>query len=217
MYKIKMLLIFISLVLIFGNANAYTNEFPLIGKVIYLDAGHGGKDPGAYYKDIYEEDINLSITQKLKYELEKLGAVVYMTREDDYDLSSPNAYLRKKSDLSNRANMINLSNADIYLSIHLNSSTNENWKGAQVFYDDVNKQNKEIAEIIQKQFNKKLNSKRNVKEISELYMYKNVNIPGVLLELGFISNTYERGLLITDNYQNKVVDVICSSILDIFN
>lgn len=217
MYKIKMLLIFISLVLIFGNANAYTNEFPLIGKVIYLDAGHGGKDPGAYYKDIYEEDINLSITQKLKYELEKLGAIVYMTREDDYDLSSPNAYLRKKSDLSNRANMINLSNADIYLSIHLNSSINENWKGAQVFYDDVNEQNKEIAEIIQKQFNKKLNSKRNVKEISELYMYKNVNIPGVLLELGFISNTYERGLLITDNYQNKVVDVICSSILDIFN
>lgn len=217
MYKIKMLLIFLFLVSIIGTTNAQINEFPLLGKVIYLDAGHGGKDPGAYYKDIYEKDINLEITQKLKINLEKLGAIVYTTRNDDYDLSSPNVSLRKRSDLSNRAKMINLSNADIYLSIHLNSSTNTSWKGAQVFYDNVNPKNKKIAEIFQKKFNKELKSTRTIKEITELYMYKNTRIPGVLLELGFISNPYDRNLLINDSYQNKIVNIISSGLIDILN
>jgi len=210
-----MLLIFIILLSIFSRVNAFVKEAPLMSKIIYLDAGHGGKDPGAYYKDIYEEDINLEIVLKLKEKIESLGATVYLTRDDDYDLSSPNASLRKKSDLSHRASMINDSNADIYLSIHLNSSLSTNWKGAQVFYDDINPKNKEIAEIFQKGFNENLNSTRSIKEISTLYMYKNINKPGVLLEVGFISNPNERYLLKTNEYQNKIVDTIASSLIEI--
>ena len=66
MYRLKMFLLFIMLILVFDKANAFMKEAPLVGKTIYLDAGHGGKDPGAYYKDIYEEDINLSIVLKLR-------------------------------------------------------------------------------------------------------------------------------------------------------
>ena len=145
--------------------NAYINEAPLVGKVVYLDAGHGGVDPGAYYKDIYEEDINLSITLKLRDYLLTKGCTVYLTRDGDYDLSNPKARLRKRSDLSNRASLIDKSNADLYLSIHLNSSTSTAWKGAQVFYDDINKNNKDFALIFQKNFNSNLGSKREEKEI----------------------------------------------------
>ena len=190
MYKYKMLIIFLFLLTIFCNVNAYINEAPLVGKVVYLDAGHGGVDPGAYYKDMYEEDINLSITLKLRDYLLTKGCTVYLTRDGDYDLSNPKARLRKRSDLSNRASLIDKSNADLYLSIHLNSSTSTAWKGAQVFYDDINKNNKDFALIFQKNFNSNLGSKREEKEIKNLYMYKNIkNVPGLLLEVGFISIT----------------------------
>lgn len=216
MYRLKMFLLFIMLILVFDKANAFMKEAPLVGKTIYLDAGHGGKDPGAYYKDIYEEDINLSIVLKLRDKLESLGAIVYLTRDSDYDLSNPNAILRKRSDLSNRAKMINSSDADIYLSIHLNSSSNTSWKGAQVFYDDINKNNEKLADIFQKSFNKYLNSNRKIQEISTLYMYKRITKPGLLLELGFISNPNERYLLNRQDYQNKIVNVLSDSLLEVF-
>lgn len=217
MYKFKMLLLFIMLICIFDRVDAFINDIPLLGKVIYLDAGHGGKDPGAYYKDIYEEHINLSITLKLRDKLEKMGAVVYLTREGDYDLSNPGASLRKRSDLGNRAKMINSSDADIYLSIHLNSSVNTSWKGAQVFYDDINKNNESIAKIFQEEFNKNLKSNRDAKEISTLYMYKNITKPGVLLEVGFISNASDRYLLKKNDYQEKVSNVIANTLVKYFN
>lgn len=216
MYRLKMFLLFIMLILVFDKANAFMKEAPLVGKTIYLDAGHGGKDPGAYYKDIYEEDINLSIVLKLRDKLESLGAIVYLTRDSDYDLSNPNAILRKRSDLSNRVKMINSSDADIYLSIHLNSSSNTSWKGAQVFYDDINKNNEKLADIFQKSFNKYLNSNRKIQEISTLYMYKRITKPGLLLELGFISNPNERYLLNREDYQNKIVNVLSDSLLEVF-
>lgn len=213
MYKLKMFIIFIILVCVIDKVNAFINDVPLLGKVIYLDPGHGGIDPGAYYKDIYEEDINLSISLKLKEKLESNGAIVYITRDGDYDLSSKNVSLRKRSDLANRAKLINESDADVYLSIHLNSSLNSSWKGAQVFYDDINKDNETIAKIFQEEFNKKLNSNRKIKEISDLYMYKNINKMGVLLEVGFISNPNERNKLITSSYQDKIVQVINDALI----
>lgn len=216
MYKYKMLIIFLFLLTIFCNVNAYINEAPLVGKVVYLDAGHGGVDPGAYYKDMYEEDINLSITLKLRDYLLTKGCTVYLTRDGDYDLSNPKSRLRKRSDLSNRASLIDKSNADLYLSIHLNSSTSTAWKGAQVFYDDINKNNKDFALIFQKNFNSNLGSKREEKEIKNLYMYKNIkNVPGLLLEVGFISNANERQLLNKEWYQNKIVKVITKSVIDV--
>ena len=216
MHKYKLLFFFLLFISIFSRVNAFIIDTPLIGKIIYLDAGHGGKDPGAYYKDIYEDDINLQIVLKLKDKIEKLGGKVYLTRENDYDLSEKGVKRRKKSDLSNRAKIINESDCNIYLSIHLNSSIHTSWKGAQVFYDDINKDNEKIAEIFQKRFNKDLNSDKKEKEINTLYMYKNIRKPGVLLEVGFISNPNERTKLLKDEYQYKIVDSITLSLIEIF-
>ena len=98
MYKNKIytLLILIISISIFTIINAKAKELPLTGKIIYIDPGHGGIDPGSIYKNIYEKDINLSICLKLKKELEKSGAQVYLTRDGDYDLSTPNTSTRKK-------------------------------------------------------------------------------------------------------------------------
>ena len=137
-YKISCLSIFIISLFTIGLVKA--QDFPLLGKVIYLDPGHGGTDPGAVYGNIYEADINLQLSFKIEEALEKQGAIVYLTRYDNYDLSVKNAIQRKRSDLSRRANIINRSLCDMYLSIHLNADSSTTWRGAQVFYDDVNKE-----------------------------------------------------------------------------
>ena len=113
------------------------------------------------------------------------------------------------------AQAINNSNADIYLSIHLNASKSTSWQGAQAFYDDINEENKKIAETFQKYFNKYLNSNRKAKEIKDLYMYKRIKIPGLLLEVGFISNPNERYILRQNWYQEKIAKVISNCLVEI--
>nr|MBP3259124.1 N-acetylmuramoyl-L-alanine amidase [Bacilli bacterium] len=161
---------------------------------------HGGVDPGAYYGGIKEEDINLDIAFKLREELEKVGATVYLTRDGDYDLSN-NAVDRKKNDLYKRVKLINNSGCDMYLSLHLNATKSKSWHGAQVFYDDINDSNIKLAAILQKQLKADLKTNRKYKEVTNGYIYRRVKIPGVLVEMGFLSNPYEREKLKTANYQ----------------
>ena len=207
-----MLFLLIIAICTFSFMKVSGDNLPLIGKVIYLDAGHGGVDSGATYKDIYEKDINLSIVKILASKLENLGATVYLTRYGDYDLSNVGVYYRKKSDLYNRAKIINESSADVYISIHLNATTSSTWFGAQVFYDDINKENIKLAEII----TKSIGAKREIKEIKEMYFNKMVTIPGILLEVGFISNTNDRNKLIKEKYQSEVTDKIVEGLLAYF-
>lgn len=188
------------------------SELKLIGKVIYIDPGHGGMDPGCVYKDVYEKDINLKIALKLRDELEKNGAIVYLTRDSDVDLSI-NTHNHKKSDLNNRIKAINDSKADLFISIHLNSIESSSWYGVQLFYSESNKNNEVLVKEIQKNI-KDLNGNRKYKKNNELYLIKSVDIPGVLVEVGFLSNANERYLLQTDEYQNKVVECLYNGIVD---
>ena len=149
--------------------------------------------------------------------LRKEGAIVYLTRYGDYDLAVTNAWNRKRSDLSRRANIINRSECDLYLSIHLNAEDSGTLYGAEVYYDTINPDNKKIAEIFQKIFKDKLNSNRDYKENSTKYLQRRVSRPGVLLEVGFLSNSSERALLINDTYQNKIVNAIKDGINIYFN
>ena len=215
--KNKILFLFIFLFSLFTFGIVRASILPLFGKVIYLDPGHGGPDPGAVWGNIYESQINLEISLKLQEELEKNGAIVYLTRYGDYDLSANNAMLRKRSDLSRRANIINKSGADLYLSIHLNADISSTWQGAQVFYDKVNDKNEKIAEVLQKQLCEDLNTKREHKNIQGQYLYSRVNVPGVLIEVGFISNPNERYLLRQQEYQQKVSKTITKGIINYFS
>ena len=186
---------------------------PLIGKVIYLDPGHGGLDPGATYKDIKESDINLSICLNLREKLEYAGATVYLTREGDYDLSSIKARRRKKSDFNNRIKLINDSKADMYISIHLNSTNSQTWSGMQIFYDKVNDNNKVIAEYLTNY----LKLDRKAQQIRNMYLNKNIKIPGILIEAGFLSNSYDRQRLISPEYQDEIANQIVKAIINYYN
>lgn len=213
-YKLGTLFLLMIGIFSFSFASAQDNELPLLGKVIYIDPGHGGSDPGAMYKNIHEADLNLKISKKLEEKLASLGAIVYMTRYDDYDLSVNNTINRKRSDLSRRGNIINRSDCDLFLSIHLNAEETGIWRGAEVYYDDINKENELIAKIMQEQMKKYLGSKRSLKKTNDLYLQKRIERPGVLIEAGFLSNSSDRYLLTQDTYQNKIATAITEGVLE---
>ena len=211
-YYFKILLSFLIIFLILYEVPVRA-ELPLMGKVIIVDPGHGGVDPGTTYKNIYEKDINLGISLYLKKCLSKYGATVVLTRDSDADLSY-GAEHRKKTDFNNRIKIINNKYTDMYLSIHLNYLTNTKYYGAQVFY---NKDNEKLAKSIQEYLNNNLETNREIKEIpSSTYMYKKLEKPGVLIECGFLSNYNERNKLITKDYQKKVAQVIANAIVNYY-
>ncbi len=211
-YKVIMIIILSIVICLFNSVIAKDKSLPLLSKVIYLDPGHGGADSGAYYKNYKESDLNLEISKKVMKVLKEEGAVVYLTRYGDYDLSVSNAWNRKRSDLSRRANIINKSKCDLYLSIHLNADDSGLLHGAEVYYDTINPENEKIASIFQDEFKKHLNTNRDYKENSTKYLQRRVNRPGVLLEVGFLSNASERALLTNETYQNKLANVIKNSV-----
>ncbi len=210
-YKLLILICFFLLTISLPNVTASINNLNLIGKIIILDAGHGGKDSGAKNGKIVEKELNLLLVKKLEKELTSRGATVYLTREEDNDLSVRTAE-RKRSDLYNRAKYINTIKPNMYISIHLNSSTSPSWKGLQVFYNQNNKENKLLAEAITNTLKDKINNIREIKEENNYYMYKNIKYPGVLIEAGFISNPDENYLLRQEEYQNKLITLIAEAI-----
>lgn len=216
-YKITLLILFLIILFSVNQVNAYVNDFPLLGKTIYLDAGHGGKDPGAIYDNVYEKDINLDIVKKLQFELEKLGAVVLLTRDDDYDLASIDAKKRKQSDLSKRADLINESKCDMYISVHLNAYSSTKWSGLQIFYDDINPNNKVLAEVMNETLKSNLKNVREIKRENGYFMYHKINVTGILIESGFITNSNDRYKLKDSNYQAILARNIVSGVVNYFN
>jgi len=178
---------------------------------------HGGVDNGASYLSVKEDNINLAISLFLKEELERNGAAVILIREGDYDLSKPNALYRKKSDFDNRIRIINNSNANMYLSIHLNYFNQRAYYGPQVFYTENIKSNLKIAKILQEELNKSLKTKRKIKKINNSnYMFGKLNVPGVLIECGFLSNYNDRNNLQKKDYQKNISLTITKGIINYY-
>ncbi|CAM4340778.1 N-acetylmuramoyl-L-alanine amidase [Bacillus manliponensis] len=196
-------------------------NLPLSGKVIVLDAGHGGPDGGAVGgKDIVEKDITLEITKKVRDYLQEQGALVILTRDGDYDLANKDTkgYSRRKvEDLKKRVQIVNDSETDFFASIHLNALPKGNSRGAQTFYYRSLGENERAAKFIQAELRTSLeNTNRSAKTISHVYLLKHAKPPGVLIEAGFLSNVNERYLLNSEKYQQKVAAAIYRGILRYF-
>ena len=210
-YKLLIIICFFLFTISLPKVTAMVKDLDLLGKTIVLDAGHGGVDDGAISTYIIEKELNLVLVQKFEQELISRWATVYLTRKDDNDLSTSTVN-RKRNDLYNRAKYINNLSPDIYISIHLNSTTSSTWKGLQVFYTNKNKENENIAATITNYLSQNISNVREIKQDNTYYMYKHITTPGVLIEAGFISNPGENYLLRQEWYQDKLVILIADSI-----
>lgn len=196
-------------------------NLPLSGRIIVLDPGHGGPDGGAVGGDVLEKEIALKVAAKLRDYLQQQGALVLMTREMDSDLADKDTrgYSRRKvEDLRRRVALINESEADLFISIHLNAIPSPRWRGAQTFYYGSLIENERIAKFIQAELRSNLeNTNRVAKMIDTVYLLKYVKKPGALVEVGFLSNPQERELLASDHYQTKLAASIYKGILRYFS
>lgn len=198
---------------VLANNNIFANE-----RIILIDPGHGGFDGGAVSpRGTVEKDINLKISIKLKDKLEKDGYKVVMTRMEDKALCEDNTPKgsKKISDLNNRCKMKNTSNCSMFISIHLNKFPQGKYYGAQVWYSK-NPGSAKFANIIQKNFKIDIDSTNNRVEKPAKGNYKILRckdeIPSVIIECGFLSNSAEENRLKNEEYQNNIAESIKKSV-----
>ena len=221
---LSFLFILICIIIYYRNFNkAEESYLPITNKIIGIDAGHGGVDPGAVSKNgVKEDDINLKIALKLKRFLEASGGIVVLTRDEDrglYTEKSTTLRQKKSEDLKNRKELIEDADCDVFITIHLNSFTKARYYGAQTFYSETVPDSKKLAYIIQEELINVLDkdNRRVPNKREDVYLLKKMFIPSVLVEAGFLSNSDEEKLLITAEYQEKIAWSIYVGIMKYFS
>ena len=184
--------------------------------IVLIDAGHGGIDGGAQSKNgTIEKDINLQISKRLKEKLEKEGYKVYMTREEDKELSP-----KKVKDLEARCKMKIETKCDVFISIHQNKFNSEKCFEAQVWYAS-NEKSMKLAKYVQDSLKEavKDNNKRLEKAAKEQYKILRDKYDGacLIVECGFLSNNEEEQRLKSESHQNQIVDGITIGINKYFD
>ncbi|NLT93927.1 MAG: N-acetylmuramoyl-L-alanine amidase CwlD [Clostridia bacterium] len=201
-----------------GDRHIQTLSWVVSGKRVVIDPGHGGIFPGKVNKNIKEKDINLEISKKLADFFSQSGAMVIMTRNTDTDLVDPNVngslLSRQRSDLQKRVELAKEYDADLFISIHCNSTPSQVWSGAQTFYDPENKESEALAKSIQREIIEQLkNTKRQALVRRDTFLFENLEIPVVIIECGFLSNPKEAELLQQEEYQYRLAYAIYSGVV----
>ena len=166
-------------------------------RTVVIDPGHGGHDPGAVAFGRNEKDIALTISKKINANLKTLGFKTVMTRSTDVYVT-----------LSNRYTIANNNNADLFVSVHLNSAS-ASAKGIETLY----KNSKTYANYIQNEMISATRAtNRGLKYRSDLAVLNGTKMPASLVEVGFISNSTESNQLATTSYQDKLAASIAKGI-----
>lgn len=173
--------------------------------VIYVDAGHGGEDAGCSKAGVEEKTINLEIAVRVRDKLEAFGYKVIMARDSD-------VYISKED----RVAQANASQADIYVSIHQNSTDDgSDASGMEVWYDgsDKGRSNERLARLIRQQTARSTQVvERELRGNADFHVTGNTNMPSCLIETGFLTNTDERNKLVTEEYQEQIATGIARGI-----
>lgn len=171
-------------------------------KVIFIDAGHGGRDPGAVGNGLKEAEQALDIANKLARELQSRGHEVKFSRTDNRFIP-----------LGNRYGMANSSGADIFVSIHLNSSGDPNAKGVEVLYKEDKRKSGVLAKSVQDRMVASTGAKnRGIKLRNDLAVLNGSKMPAILVEGGFVSSPAESSLIKTSAYKDKIARSIADGI-----
>lgn len=190
------------------------------GRIVVIDPGHGGIDPGALSKSgVKEKDLVLAISKKLEKILNSYAIYTVMTRETDTDLApdvkGPLIH-RKREDLNRRASVAKNHKADLLVSIHANSFPEPYWSGAQTFYNSENGASKLLAETIQSSLVNSLGPNKRKAKPGDFRILRESKVPSAMIEVGFLSNPKEANLLQDSKYQDRVAEAIAKGIIKFF-
>lgn len=230
MKKQKLLYIILSVLLcaVLAVALLWPTEEPVTvwapyTRRVVVDAGHGGIDGGAVgYAGTLEKDLNLDIALKCELLMGLCGVDVVMTRREDVSIDDGTGTTiarRKADDIKARVAIAN-AGADALVSIHMNSFTNPKYWGTQTFYSKNNAKSLDLAENLQAAARTLLapdNARETKQAEDSIYLMKNVTVPAVIIECGFITNPEEEAKLCTTEYRKAVAVAICAGTLGFLN
>jgi N-acetylmuramoyl-L-alanine amidase len=213
-YSISLLLIFVLECLYFNNSIDASTESNLRGQIIAIDPGHGGVDHGALgISNIKEDNLNLQVSLILKQKLKQAGAVVILTRENEAVNYSGDASTRKRRDMENRAKLIQESKPNIVISIHMNKNRNRKFFGPQTYFLKTSDSSKALASCIQDELLASLPSYKKYRIVEgDYFILHVVDVPTVLVECGFLSNSSDSKRLQDTEYQQKIAESILRGI-----
>lgn len=213
--KRHFILFLLPAMLLLGSLYAHDVTHKLTGKVIVVDAGHGGIDPGANRPGVLEKDINLAVALQLKEILNGAGAKVVLSRQTDVELSrecdNEKVQGRYHRDLMARVEMVEESDADLFISIHANAVANAKRHGAEVFYFAKSEASKTLANSIQGELCKITQANRTA-QTADYFVLRRNKIPAALIEVGYITNKEERLSLQNAEYQRSLAEAIAAGI-----
>ena len=199
--------------------SASRGNYDVLNKIVYLDAGHGGYDPGASYFGISEKSLTLAIQSRVKAKLESEGYQVVTTRTSD-------TYV----DLTDRSRAVNASESDIFVSIHINASGSSAAQGIETYYyqpyaeypSRINatyhanptrlSMSDTLANAIQSSLINATGAQNQGVKRQTFAVLRETTAPAVLLELGFLSNPQEAARLNTAAYQETLANAIVAGI-----
>ncbi|EON72594.1 N-acetylmuramoyl-L-alanine amidase [Lysinibacillus sphaericus] len=182
---------------------------PLKDRIIIIDPGHGGKDPGTSFESFSEKNITLKVGTLVKDKLEAAGAKVLMPRTGD-TFPTP----------QDRVDFSHANYGEIFVSIHVNSAANTAAQGTETYYaktpGDMYEEDIDLATFVNNQIVNNLNMKnRKVKEEKHI-VSANTNIPAILVELGFLTNSEDRAKMTDDQYVEQFAESIYKGILQYY-
>lgn len=196
-----------------GPQNPYTKG--LKDKIIIIDAGHGGIDPGAQASGIKEKDINIEVVRKLERILVREEIDTFLTRNENSGIMPREimSLSEQEENLNERKKFAAKKRGSIFLSVHVNSFSNPEASGAIVYYQNKNIHFKDLAENLQRELNKLYTQKWSIKE-ADFVVINNTDMPSVLVEIGFISNPRDRELISSNTGQEMIAKTIFQGLKD---
>lgn len=183
---------------------------------IIVDAGHGLPDGGAVAKDgTMESDLNLKIAELLHKKLKNSNISVIMTRSDENGIYDDETTIRSKkvADAKKRVSICDDNPKSLVVSIHMNAFSSPSVYGCQVFFQSGSTLSQNLAQVLQQNVNQALQQNKTCKEIPKnVYLFKNISNPAILIECGFLSNANDVSNLKDPVYQDKIAEIIYQSI-----
>jgi len=183
---------------------------------VVLDAGHGGIDQGCVgVSGSLEADLNLDVTLRLKEALEARSVACVLTREDESVFFDENdSRTHKGQDMAHRAEIIQNSDADAVVSIHMNVFQDASVNGPQVFYKTDDQTSRALAHTVQEALAGIPEvEKRRTEQSGDLYILNASPCPAILIECAFLSNPREDELMQSESYRQTLADTIADSLL----
>jgi N-acetylmuramoyl-L-alanine amidase len=169
-------------------------------RTVVIDAGHGGHDRGAQAGKVYEKHLCLDTATRLEAYLKGMGFNTVMTRRSDYFVSLPG-----------RTAIANQYRDAIFVSVHYNSTWNENASGLETFF--CNPSSQPLAAMVQTGALRRVRALDRGPKFARYYVIRNTNMPSILVECGFVSNDTERGRMKAAWYRDSLAKGIADGIM----